>query len=157
MQEEKLSLHNILQNRTDTAEMKYKAYKNKLTSVLRNCETNDYIKLLEQEKNNVEGTWKILNTIIRKGKRCSNYPDSFIHNGATVKNKKDIANGFHYFLVKVGPNLAECIKKPEGGSDIADYLGSYNRNTMILNGVEEREITEIVKNGKTKNRLAMTT
>ena len=28
----------FLQNRTDTAEMKYKAYKNKLISILRNCE-----------------------------------------------------------------------------------------------------------------------
>ena len=137
-----------LQNRTDAAEMKYKAYKNKLTSILRNCEKNYYINLLEQEKNNVKGTWKILNTIIRKGKRSSNYPDSFKHNGATVKNKKDIANGFNDFFVKVGPNLAKCIKKPEGSSDIADYLGSYNRNTMFLNGVEEREITEIVKNCK---------
>ena len=140
----------FLQNRTDAAEMKYKAYKNKLTSILRNCEKNYYINLLEQEKNNVKGTWKILNTIIRKGKRSSNYPDSFTHNGATVKNKKDIANGFNDFFVKVGPNLAKCIKKPEGSSDIADYLGSYNRNTMFLNGVEEREITEIVKNCKNK-------
>ena len=28
----------------------------------------------------------------------------------------------------------------------AYYLGKYNRNTTFLNGVEEREITEIVKN-----------
>ena len=91
-----------------------------------------------------------MNTIIRNGKRSSNYPDSFTHNGATVNNKKDIANGFNDFFVKVGPNLAKCIKKPEGSSDIADYLESYNRNTMFLSGVEEREITEIVKNCKNK-------
>ena len=52
------------------------------------------------------------------------------------------------FFVKVGPNLAKCIEKPEGSSDIADNLGSYNRNTMFLNGVEEKEITEIVNNCK---------
>ena len=35
----KKNLYNkFLQNRTNTAEMKYKAYKNKLTPVLRNCE-----------------------------------------------------------------------------------------------------------------------
>ena len=60
----------------------------------------------------MKGTWKILNTIIRKGKSSSNYPDSFTHNGATVKNKKNIANWFNDFVVvKVGPNLAKCIKK----------------------------------------------
>ena len=97
----------FLQNRTNTAEMKYKAYKNKLTSALRNCEKKIYIKLLEQEKKNVKGTWKILNTIIRKGKRSSNYPDSFIHNGATVKNKKDIANGFNDFFCKRRTKLSQ--------------------------------------------------
>ena len=49
MQEEKLSSH-IKKTRTDTAEMKYKAYTNKLTSVLQNCDQNYYIELLEQEK-----------------------------------------------------------------------------------------------------------
>ena len=58
--------------------------------------------------------------------------------------------GLMVLFVKVGPDLAKCIIKPEGSSNIADYLGSYNRNTMFLNGVEEREITEIVKNCKTK-------
>ena len=36
----------FLQNRTDTAEMKYQAHKNKLASVIRHCEKNYYIKLL---------------------------------------------------------------------------------------------------------------
>ena len=53
-------------------------------------------------------------------------------------------------FVKVGPNLAKCIKNPEGSSDIADYIGSNNRNTMFLNGVEEREITEIVNHCQNK-------
>ena len=96
----------------------------------------------------MKGTWKILNTIIvRKGKISSNYPGSFIRNGATVKNKEDIANGFNIFFVNVGRNLAKWIKKPEGSFNIAGFnhfIGSYNRNTMFLNGVEEREITEIV-------------
>ena len=56
--------NSFYKNRTDTAEMKYKAYRNKLTSILRYCDKNYYINLLEQEKNNVKGTWKILNTII---------------------------------------------------------------------------------------------
>ena len=67
-----------------------------------------------------------------------------------LKTKKTLPTVFNDFFVKVGPNLAKCIKEPEGSSDVADYLGSYNRNTMFLNGVEEKEITEIVKNCKNK-------
>ena len=48
------------------AEEKYKTYKNKLTSILRDRKKY-YKKLLEKEKNNIKGTWNILNTIIRKG------------------------------------------------------------------------------------------
>ena len=56
----------------------------------------------------MKGTWKILNTIIRKGNISSNYPDSFIHNGATVKNKQDIANGFNDFF-KRRTKLYSCM------------------------------------------------
>ena len=97
----------FLQNRTDTAEMKYKAYTNKLTSILRNCQ-KIIILIYSNKKKPVKGTLKILNTIIRKGKRSSNYPDSFTHNGATVKNnKKDIANGFNGFKKKSRTKLSK--------------------------------------------------
>ena len=54
-------------SRSHEAELKYKSYKNKLTSILRFAEKAYYSKLLEkQTKNNVKGIWKILNTIINK-------------------------------------------------------------------------------------------
>ena len=40
--------------------------KNKLTSVLRCSEKTYYSQLLQKQKNNVKGTWKILKTIINK-------------------------------------------------------------------------------------------
>ena len=67
-------------------------YKNKLTTILRNSEKMYYSTLLDKEKNNIKGTWKILNTIIRKGQQTSPLPDKFVSNGKTVACKKDIAN-----------------------------------------------------------------
>ena len=108
------------------------------------------MKVLEQEKHNIKGTWKILNSIIRKGQKFTSFPDSFENNGATLKNKTDIANGFNDFFVKVGPNLAEKIEKPNGNTNVETYLGRSNGNSMLLNPIEESEIIDIVRNCKHK-------
>ena len=87
----------FLQCRSKSAEEKYKVYKNKLTTILRNREKIYYSTLLDKEKNNIKGTWKIL--LLGRGNRV---PLS----RKTVTHKKDIANGFNDFFVNVGPNLA---------------------------------------------------
>ena len=52
-------------SQSSEADLKYKT-KTNLTSVLRCSEKTYYSELLEKQKNNVTGTWKILNTIINK-------------------------------------------------------------------------------------------
>ena len=86
-----------------------------------------------------------MNTIIRKGKRCSNYPDIFTHNGATVKNKTLLMGLMIFFKSRTKQQNA---LKTQRKLTYSWFLGSYNRTTMFLNGVEESEITEIVKNCK---------
>ena len=49
--------------RSAEAEQKYKTYKNKLSSILRNTETNYYTAMLEKQKASVKETWKILHVI----------------------------------------------------------------------------------------------
>lgn len=139
-----------LQCRTKIAENKYKTYKNKLTSILRVSEKSYYNKLLAQEKNNIKGTWKILNTIIRKKQEHSPYPDKFKSNGKTITKKKDIANGFNDFFVNVGPNLAKNIKTHNRNIDVLDFLEKQNPVSMFLSDVEESEIIKMVNNCKSK-------
>ena len=69
---------NFLRSRTQRAQVKYKTYKNKLTTILRISEKQYYNKLLVQEKNNMKGTWAILNTIIKKGHQAPSYPQEFV-------------------------------------------------------------------------------
>ena len=140
----------FLQCRTKSAEERYKVYKNKLTTILRNSEKIYYSTLLDKEKNNIKGTWKILNTIIRKGQHSSPLPDKFMSNGKTVTHKKDIANGFNDFFVNVGPNLAKDINIPNENTHVLDYLNSQNPESMFLASVEESEVINIVRNCKNK-------
>ena len=106
----------FLSCRTKNAEEKYKKYKNKLTTILRRCEKNYYNELLQSHQNDVKGTWKILNSIIKKSNNNSNYPTEFVNNGIVLNNKKDIANGFNDFFVNIGPQLAKKINPPKEGN-----------------------------------------
>ena len=69
---------NFLRSGTQSAQVKYKTYKNKLTTILRISEKQYYNKLLVQEKNNMKGTWAILNTIIKKGHQAPSYPQEIM-------------------------------------------------------------------------------
>ena len=42
-----------------------------------------YSTLLDKEKNNIKGTWKIPGTIIMKGQQSSPLPDKFLSNRKT--------------------------------------------------------------------------
>ena len=56
----------FLTSRCSTSEIRYKTYKNKLTSILRYCEKQYYSDLLKANKNNMKETWKIINDLLKK-------------------------------------------------------------------------------------------
>ena len=85
-------------SRSAESEHKYKTYKNKLTSILRLTEKMYYSTLLEQQRNNVKGTWKILNKVINKKYNKPTYPEYFLKNNKRISKKEDIANGFNFFF-----------------------------------------------------------
>ena len=44
-----------------------KGKKNKLTNILRNAEKDHYSKLLQKHQHDIKETWKVLNSLIKKG------------------------------------------------------------------------------------------
>lgn len=52
----------------------YKSYKNKLINLMRCNKKEYYRKLLEENRSNIQGTWKVLNRIIQKDIGKANYP-----------------------------------------------------------------------------------
>ena len=70
----------FLKNRTHEKQEKYKKYKNKLTVILRYSEKQHYSDLLELNKTNMKETWIILNNLINKKQKGSEYPTHFTDN-----------------------------------------------------------------------------
>ena len=87
-----------------------------------------YSTLLDKDKHNIKCTWKILNTIIRKGQHSSPLLDKFMSNGKMVTCKQDIATGFNDLFVNVGPNLAKDSNIPNENTHVLDYLKSQTLN-----------------------------
>ena len=90
-------------------------YKNKLTKILRHCKKDYHSKLLHDQTNNVKETRKILNSIMKKR-------ETFLLENKSIKNNKDIANGFNTFL--------QNIQKIEN-VNIYDFMKNNNKNFLF--------------------------
>ena len=115
----------FLSHRSLENETRYKLYRNKLTFIFIAAEKKNYSKLLQKYKNDVKGTWKILNNVIKKKKGTCTYFPEFVKvglNGTTISDKNEIADGFNNFFVNIGPNLANNLVPPSGDESIFDYI-----------------------------------
>lgn len=104
----------FMKSRTKVAEKRYKIYKNRLTNIMRENKKNYYQRLLEQHRNNIQGTWKILNDIIKNGRKEHVLPSYFVDNDQEITNTCEIANAFNSFFANVGPSLAKKNQRASG-------------------------------------------
>ena len=75
---------------------------------------------MEQNKNNLAKSWKIIKQIINKRKNNATSNSQFIHDGKLIENSHDIANSFNDFFINVGPTLAQKI--PQTNKNAREYL-----------------------------------
>ena len=104
---------------------------------------------MSEKKNDVKGTWKILNSLIKGSNTVRNYPEKFYNDNKCVTNKKDIANGFNNFFTNVGPSLASKIVSPVKDS-IHKTMSKGNINSMFLKPVSDSELWNIFNACKNK-------
>lgn len=128
----------FIRNPSLSNDQRYKKYKNKLTSILRLCEKDYFSKLIEEKKNDVKGTWRILNDIIRKKSCACDFPDTFVDENRIVTDTYEIANGFNRFFINVGLSLAANVPLCEG--NICDYLGENQANSMYLRPISDSKV-----------------
>lgn len=141
----------FMKQRTKTAENKYKVYKNKLVNIMRNAKKEYYNKRLEENKNNLKGTWKILNQVMGNKNASTELPTYFTNeNERVIENKNEVVNEFNSFFVNVGPRLANAIPQHDGQYGGEMEGGSRIMQSMMLGEVSENEIKSIVAKSKDK-------
>ncbi len=137
----------FIATRTIQAENKYKIYKNKWISIIRFSKKAYYNKLLDKHKNNIQTTWKVLNSIIKKKTGKVDNPINLVNDDKLSINKmNDIVNEFNEYFVNIGSNLAKVIVELRTGDRIDEINISSNDYSMFIRGVDEKEILDNCKN-----------
>jgi len=124
--------------------LRYKAYKNKLTSILRYCEKQYYSQQLSISKGNIKRTWDIINGLI-KPKRGN---DVEFDELSKIGPLKDVANGFNVFFTDIGPNLARKISPSP--NNVEDFLKNRITHNMFLSPVTAHELSLTVNGLQSK-------
>jgi len=132
---------NYLKLRTEISHSTYKTYRNKLTMILRKAEKIYYLQKLDNVKDNLAKTWKILNNITSRTrpKYCI---DEIIYNNSIISDPKLIANKFNNFFANVGPDLAQKI--PSVSESFKHFLPLNNPNSIFLKPTDNLEIRQII-------------
>jgi len=139
---EKNRLYKLFQiNSDNSAEAKYKTYKNKLTSLLRVTERTYYKNLLDYNKNNLSKTWKTLNIIINRHKNVHNNI-TFDINGKQISDSKDIADKFNKYFLNAPKELYKGFSVQS--RDPKCYLKNKIRDSIYFHPTTENEVSIIL-------------
>ena len=95
-----------MNTRKDATLNKYKRYKNKLTSILRQAEKDYFSRKILEAKDNIAKTWSILNRMTRKN-NGKNVVNKIVTGNTVISDPAVIAGKFNEFFVNVGSDLVK--------------------------------------------------
>lgn len=133
--------------RTANAEKKYKAYKNKLTSIMRRAKKDYYTNLLIDNKSNIKRMWKVLREVMGSEVNCCQPLYLTNEQNLEISGGK-MADEFNSFFCNVGPNLAKTI--PLHNENKSWTGESRVIKSLFLDEVGENEIISTVSKLKSK-------
>ena len=115
---------------------------NKLNHLIRIAKRTYYDSKLEDAKNDLRTTWKLLNEVINKRKNNLSLPSSFKSDGKTITDPMDIADRFCKYFTNIGPNLASAIPTVNSAT-FRSFFGSRDYPPIILNPTDTCELENI--------------
>ena len=117
---------------------KYKAYKNKLNNLIRIAKRNYYESQFVMARNNIKGTWKLINEVINNKNTKRVLPSQFKIDEKVVSDPKEIADKFCKYFTNIGISLANKI--PSTDKSFRTSLGMSIRETIWLKPVTHAEL-----------------
>ena len=136
-----------MKSRTQDSKQKYLNYRNKLKTVLKRAEREYYNNKFTILQGNIRNTWRLVNSIINKGKKCC-LVDNFSKDGITISNDTEIVNQFNQYFSSVGKELAAVI--PHSKSHFSSFLTGSYLNSFSLHFTNANEILNVVSDFQSK-------
>ena len=123
--------------------LKYVAYKNSLTKILRIEKKAYYTNKLNLCKNDIKSTWKIIKNALNTSKNCLNITKIKWDN-VDSEDPSAIPDIFNNYFSTIGINLAHNI--PASDKSFKEFLGLRNPNSIFFAPTVKEEMEEIVSN-----------
>ena len=136
---------NYLKSQSPTLKNIYLKYKNRLVTVIREAEKLFYANKLNEVKDNLSKTWKVMNEMC--GRNSQQKPITKIRvNDETIDDPQQMATKFNEYFTNIGPNLANNI--PASAKRPSDFLKGNFPNSMFLMPTNEFEVSDVISNLK---------
>jgi exonuclease III len=130
----------FLRNPNNQNKSIYTLYKNKLNALIKISKKNYLNKKFEQENGNIKGTWKLINSLLNKGKPNSNPSYVVKEDCVKLEDNKEIADAFNEYFVSVGAKLTRNL--PLCNTSCESFLAGRCSHSIFLTPVTQEEIAD---------------
>ena len=100
--------------------MRFKEYNTVYTRIVRIARKKYYDDKFKEYSKDCKKTWQTINSVLGRGRKSINIPDTFVNSGLVLSGAAEISEGFNTFFSSIGPKLAKNI--PNSTKKNSDYL-----------------------------------
>ena len=122
--------------------IKYKSYRNMLSTLMKKSKQNYFTKLFENILKNIKNTWKGIKSMISMKSSFSNIPTLLTFQNGSIDNSERIANIFNNYFSTVVEKTQAKIKHSH--KKYTDYLSNENPDTFFVSPTNKEEIKFIL-------------
>ena len=106
----------------------YKATRNMIKILIRQCKRDYYITLFEQNRTDMKKTWERIRNIVNLSKKLRVTSTQINYNNEIKTDKVEMADTINEFFVGIGGT---------GKRHLSEYMGERNTNSIFLKPVEK--------------------
>ena len=141
--------NDTLENR-ETLKRNLSTYNGILKKIIRDAKKIDFENCLSKCKNDLKGTWGIINDMLGRNSSGKSLPEIFMIDNTKVDNKVDIANAFNEYFMNIGEKLAGNIHYT-GSLSFENYLKKSKENEFSFSQITEKQVETVIDNLSNKH------
>ena len=128
---------------------RFKEYNAVYTRLVRAARKKYFDDKFQEYSKDCKQTWQTINSVLGRGRKTVNIPDTFVSNGKVLSGAVEISEGFNNFFANIGPDLAKTIKGTK--KHFSDFLSQGTEENFVFANMTPDIINDALKKLKSKN------
>ena len=130
------------QMRKNNLQMKYKTYRNKISTLIRISKKNHMANFFEINKKNSRKIWQGIRSLIKNRDCLKNSPSCLVTNNKTLTDPIDIANCFNSFFANVGKKIQNGVYSNH--VHFSQYMNNPSDENFFTLPTHPEEISDLI-------------